>query len=885
MTRLTRALLRILPKGFRDRFGDELADVMAAASAEEGARGGRVAAWRRAGREIASLVRLAFDLRRRTSVPVQAIGFGQMWRTSGFAADVRDALRLTRRRPASSLAVVITLAAALSAVLFTHVVARSVLWRPLPFADSARLYFVWERVTRDGVSAPARVTFGRYLAWARGGDAFDGLAVFGAWGLRLDGVDGARTIRGLRVSANYFDVLGVTALLGRTFTEADAAAGVPPVIVLSHALWTELGARPDIINTSVRFENTPYTVIGVMQPVASPGFPSNPADVSIDPGQREFWVPLVRTPELDRNNRAHVFGVVARLARGRTAEEAEATLERTGGPTAPEPHGALLRPFRAQFVRDASTQLLVLIAAARAIFVVAGANLAALLASAFERRRGEFAVRAALGAGVWRLARQLAVEGLVLAALGGVAALGIVQALVAWLPSTLPPAIPLLTAPAIDLPVVTAGAVLVALAAGLTSLWPVWRLVSGAPGARSVATRARLPVYRGLVVVQVAATLALVVAAALLGRSLDHVRGRHTGFSTDRTLVATLGIPAGEPPAPEAIVASTLDLMEVIDAAAGVRGVAVAYDHPLAANWSDGYLLRGDATSPASPPRQAELRIVSPSYFETVGAEAVSGRAFSNDDGWGRPGVAMVNESFAREAGGQVIGRRVATGSPARNWPGAPAEFEIVGVVEDERFRGLEQPSRPALYVSTWQFPQASVNLLVRTDGDPIAAAPAVRAAIRGQSPVATLERVTSLDRIVADQLAGRRITTGVVTTFGSLALALAAIGLYGLMAVSVADRRREFGIRVALGAAPAALASAVLGDGLRWTAVGVAGGLGLSLLSGRLVASLLVDVSAWDPLTLVVSAGVLFAVTAVATILPARRAAVVDPWTELRAD
>jgi hypothetical protein len=314
--------------------------------------------------------------------------------------------------------------------------------------------------------------------------------------------------------------------------------------------------------------------------------------------------------------------------------------------------------------------------------------------------------------------------------------------------------------------------------------------------------------------------------------------------------------------------------------------VAVAYDHPLAANWIDGYRIVGETTTAAATPRQAELRIVSPSYFQTVDTAVADGRAFSNDDGWGKPGVAVVNEALAREVDGAMVGRRVAVPSVARAWgPSAATEFVVVGVVEDERFRGLEQPSRPALYLSTWQFPQAHVQLIVRTADDPLAVAPAVRAAVRRESPRATIERVTSLEAILADQLAGRRITTGVVTTFGSLALALAAIGLYGLMAVSVADRRREFGVRVALGATPSSLAAGVVGTGLRWTAIGVAGGLALSLVTGPLLASLLVDVRAWDPATLVVVSLVLFAVTTVATLVPALRAAGVDPWAALRSD
>lgn len=876
MTRLTRALLRLLPRRFRDRFGDDLADLIVTASDEEGRRAGRWAEMRRSGRELVSLVRLSVDLRRERPDRTRA--------GLALGPDLRAAVRHVRRRPTASLAVVVTLAAALSAVLVTTVTAQSVLWRPLPFADPDRLFFAWERVTRDGTESPARVTFGRYRAWVDGGGPFDGLAAFGGWGLRLDSATGARAVWGLRVSPGYFDVLGVTPLLGRAFAPADADPGAPLSIILSHSLWTELGAQPDIVNTRLRAGNDQYTVIGVMRPVASPGFPVNPADVSIEPGQREFWVPIARSPELEANTRAHVFGVIARIARGRTAVEAELALQRTAQGSV-EPHGAKLTPFRNQFVSDAGPQLAVLLSAALAIFLIAGANLAALLASAFELRRGEFAVRAALGAGSGRLVRQLCVEAFVLSAVAGALALIVTRVFASWLPSALPAGAPLLTAPAVDAVTVLTAIVFVTVAALVISLWPAWRLRQTSSAARNLAARTRLPVHRVLVVVQVAATLALVVTASLLGRSLDHVRGRDAGFAVDRTLVASLSMGLSQPVAADLVVATGRDLQASIEGVPGVRSVAMAYDHPLAANWSDGYVMRGDAASSASPPRVAELRIVSPSYFTTVRTEVVTGRAFSDDDGWGRPGVALVNEAFAREAGGPVVGRRLATGSPARNWPGAPAEFEIIGVVEDERFRGLEQPSRPALYLSIWQFPQATVQLLVRTEGEPLASASAIRQAVRRPAPAASLDRVTSLNRILAGQLAARRITTGVVTTFGSIALALSAVGLYGLLAVGVADRRRELGVRLALGATPASLARAVFSDGLRWTAIGVASGLVLSFLAGRLVASQLVDVPPWDPVTIALSAAVLLLVAAVAIVVPARRAAVVDPWIELRSE
>jgi predicted permease len=422
-------------------------------------------------------------------------------------------------------------------------------------------------------------------------------------------------------------------------------------------------------------------------------------------------------------------------------------------------------------------------------------------------------------------------------------------------------------------------------AALLVNVWPIVKLMRATDGARSRAVRSRLSVYRGFVVVQVAVTLALVTMAAMLGRSLQHVYGRDPGFAIDHTMVASLGVGSGTDSSPQSVIAATQDVLTGVRAVPGVRVVAAAYDHPLAANWIESYRITGDASGSSSPARQAELRVVTPTYFEAVRTALTDGRVLSDHDSWQSAGVAVVNESLARDIGGLAIGRRIETGTPARNWPGAPTSFEIVGVIEDERFHGLEEPSRPAMYLSTWQFPQAYVQLLVRTEPDPLAVAPAVRDAIRRLRGSATLDRATSLERILASQLLTRRVTTGVVTTFGFLALVLAAIGLYGLVAVSTTDRRREMAIRAALGATRSSVVGAVMWDGLRSTLIGAVAGIAIAIAAGPLIASQLVDIPSGDPVTLIAATLVLFGVTLVATVVPALLASRINLSQTLRAD
>jgi len=338
-------------------------------------------------------------------------------------------------------------------------------------------------------------------------------------------------------------------------------------------------------------------------------------------------------------------------------------------------------------------------------------------------------------------------------------------------------------------------------------------------------------------------------------------------------------------PDPAAIALAERTIVGAVAARPRVRGVATAYDHPLEANWSENLTIVGDATVPDQA-RGVELRIVSPGYFEALDVELLDGRTFTDRDVLQAPGVAIVNEAFARAVGGRLLGRRLRSSPPRFTYgPVAASDFEIIGVVRNERFRGLERPSLPAYYLSTRQFPQAAFELLVRTTGDPLDAAADVRAAVRSASAAATFTHPTSLERILAGQLAERRVTTSVIGGFATAALALAALGMYGLLVVLVGGRTREIGVRLAIGASPASVAQQVVRESLGNAIAGIAMGSLLALAAGSLLQSLLAGVSPRDPATLAVVAGVLLAVAAVAAIVPARRAARIDPATALRAE
>ncbi len=367
--------------------------------------------------------------------------------------DLRWAVRHARRRPILAVTVATTLAVAIAAATTAFGLATAVLWRPLPFHDASKLVFVWEETERDGQRYPTRVTGARYAAWRHEGNGLASLSLFGAAGFTVDDPAGAVSVRGVRVSANYFDTLGIQPLVGRTFAPNEEDPGNNRVVILSYSLWQErFGGRRDVVGGTIRLSGQPYTILGVMPRETFPAWPVNPAIVTLDPDSRQLWVPIVHTAELDQSARSHVYGAIARLAPGVNEHDAAERLNRTADAFAPDPHHARVEPLRDQFVKGARPQLLALAGAAMAVLLIACTNLAALYVSAFETRRAEFVVRAAIGASVVRLVRQLALEACLLALGGALGGLVIARMTLTAIPGFLPPTVPFLTPPKVDLP-------------------------------------------------------------------------------------------------------------------------------------------------------------------------------------------------------------------------------------------------------------------------------------------------------------------------------------------------------------------------------------------------------------------------------------------------
>jgi predicted permease len=868
---MERALLRLLPEAFRERFGGELRDEWRRLRQRARARRGRVAEWAYVIRESGAFIMLVRELRDREAPRASAVG--HLW------PDVRGAWRQTTRRPTLTLAMMITLTLSLAAAAVTFGVARDVLWRALPFPDESELVLVWERAPE-----PARVTGSRFIDWRARSSSFTSMSAFGAALFHVEGPDGVSNVGGVRASWSFLDTLGVVPALGRGFNAGDQAKGAPRVVILSHAYWRQrMGARADVIGQSLRMGGNPYTIVGVLPDIWMPAWPVNPASVTLDPDSRQLWVPMAPEPVMAQNTGAHVMGVVARLREGRTRTQAEQELQSPSA-TDLDRHGAVVRPLRAQVTGLARGPLVTLLGAALCVWLVACLNLASLQLAAFESRRAEFTTRVALGAVPGRLVRQLWIESAWLVGIAFAAALAVTHGSFLLIPARLSAHVPFVALPKVDANIVVFVMALASVTVAAFTLWPMRRLrgLKGLAQPRTVVASPR--VFRTLVVAQLAGTVALVAVSALLLRSFWSLQRRDAGFDVANVLAMDAALPPGRFSQPQSASAYETALRLQLSSTPWAAGAALAYDHPLEANWLEGVTIVGDPQSRnQGAAAQSQLRIVSPSYFRTLGVQVINGRAFEDHEGLGADGVVLVNEAFMRRTP-LTLGRRLRVSAPRANWgDAAPEEFTIVGVVEDERFRGLEADVEPAVYISSRQFPLAHFVLLVRTPAGGRDFSSELPAVVRQLDAGASLSAVTTLKRELADQQLTRTLTTNLVGGFAGLSLLLASVGLHGLLTLIVTGRRREIGVRLALGASRHSVARMIIREGVRPTVMGLLAGLVLAQLASSSVRALLVDVTASDPWSLAGVTIFMLIVGVAAAAIPARQATRVDPARTLR--
>ena len=801
--------------------------------------------------------------------------------------DIVYAIRGLWRRPAFALAAVVTLALGIGANAAIFSVVNAVLLQPLPYPDAERLMMVWTYNPRQGFDKDVG-TYPNFEDWRRESRSFERLAAYTTTSYTLTGSGDPLHIRGAVVTPGFFEALGVSPLRGRAIGSNDAAAGGHRVAVLSHGLWMRrFGGDPGVVGRTVPLSGVSHDVIGIM-----------PEEFA-HPEEAELWTPLAPTErfaELMASRGSFWLTVIGRLRSdvARAAAQAEmdaiaARLER--GYPANAGLGVRLVPLHEEIVGDVRRPLLVLLGAVGFVLLIACANVANLLLTRAAARQRELAVRAALGAGRARIARQLLTESVVLALVGGAAGLLLAAWAVDLLHALAPAHVPRLSLVRVDAAVLAyamAASVITGIFFGLApvsqSSSTADALKDGARGGTDSPRGRRL--RSALAIGEIAVALVLVVGAGLLVRSFIALTRVDLGFETRGLLALRLQLPRAAYPKPEQVAAFYERLTERIRALPGVESAAAASSILLPSlPQSAGVIVENrppDTSAGARVPVPYDA--ITPDFFDTLRIPVLKGRRFTAGDAAGGLPVVIVNEAFERRyfPDGDPLGRRVAFGSaPAPD----TAWYTIVGVVRDTRRAGVDRAPWAEMYFPQAQAQDPAMFVVLRTSGDPVALAAAARAAVWSLDRTQAVSSVRTLRDMVDRTQANRRFTTLLLLVFACVALALAAVGVYGVIAYSTAQRTQEIGIRMALGAGRSDVLRLVLGEGVRIGVFGLAIGIAGAAFASRLLTGLLFGVPRWDPLTFVAVPLLLLAIAAIASWIPARRAVRLDPVRAMRAD
>jgi len=801
--------------------------------------------------------------------------------------DLRHALRMLRQQPAFTGVAILTLALGIGTTTAVFTIVNGVLLRPLPYRDPGRLVILY--YGHQGQVSPwfSPLNVRDYVGRS---DAFADASAVEPITVNMTGLADPERLQGARVSWNYFNLMGVPMALGRSFAESDAQ-GDGDQIVISDGLWRRrFGARPDVVSSTTTLDGRTVTIVGIA-----------PASLRF-PATAEFWQPLIFKPrDLAPGARgAQWVQVLARLKPTVSAGQATIALQTVADSLATEfpqtekdatvsavsLHERIVRGIRATLVAVFGSVTLVLL--------IACANVANLLLARGQARAREVAVRAALGASRRQLVAQLLTESLVLGIFGGAAGSGVAFWIVRALVLLGPTSIPRLQELAVDTNVLgfsVALALLTSIVSGLTpalsisgrSIQRAFLLRDrGAAGASG--TRAR----RVLVISELAGAAMLLVAAGLLIRSYVQLQRVEPGFDPEGVTTFGLSLPVtryADPASPRAFVSSLLSRLQ---SEPGIESAAVAMGLPFTSdlNALTGFRHEGQAVPDSASMPTAGLRVVSPAYFDVMKIPIRAGRSFDDRDTATSLDVALINERTAQRyfAGQDPIGQqiRVTAGlsRDARNGPKT-----IVGIVGDIKYRGLDEDTPAEIYVPYEQQPVDAFTVAVRSAGDRIASIPAIRRDVAGLDPLLPLAHMERLATLVDASLAGRRFTMMVLLSFAAIAVVLSIIGVYGVLAYMVGQRRREIGLRLAIGASPSDVVWMFVREGAALTVAGLMVGLAGALAAGRWISSLLFSVTPADPATLAIVVCALAGAAACATYLPARRAAGIDPSEALKAE
>jgi putative ABC transport system permease protein len=804
--------------------------------------------------------------------------------------DIRYALRVLVKNPGFSLIAILTLALGIGANTAIFSVVYGVLLRPLPYQNGGRLVVLHQQATKaheNDVPFSAKEIFD----YRDHSHTLDAVVEHHSMSFLLFTNDSAERVNTAVVSANFFDVLGVKPLMGRTFVASDEDHGADAVLILSYEYWKNRhGADPNIVGHIFQMNNRPHTVIGVLPPI--PQYPAQ-SDVYMPTSQ----CPFRSSPQFIANRTSRMMTAFGRLKPGVPVEQAQADLstlahqiEHDNPEAYPKEAGyaMAIAPLREDLTRRARTTFFVLLGAAGLVLLIACANVANLLLARLLKVERELAIRVALGADKFRIVRQLLTESVLLSLAGGLLGLAIAPSVLAMLVKFAAQFTTRAAEVKVDTPVLlfTLGiSLLTGILFGLAPALSTGNNTGEAlkQGGRSMSSAGRQRLRGMLVVAQVAVSFMLLIGAGLMIRSFVTLQGQNPGFNADRVLALRLSPSFSKYTGAQQLQTLGDNVLLRVRAISGVESAGMTTTFPFnPANVVSGpgnvsFEIEGRPVSKGELGPQVDTTIISPGYFETLRQPIASGRAFTDHDDAKAMGVAIINQTMARHRwpNEDPVGKRIRF-NPAQGW------VQIAGVVGDAKEYGLDKAVADEVYLPAAQNGFAS-NLVVRTTGDPMAVASAIRAAIRGVDSQIAVDRLNTIERFRYDSVASPRVTAILLGLFAGLAALISACGIAAVMALSVSQRTNELGIRMALGASRESIVMMVMRQGLALVVVGTIAGLAGALALTRLIASLLYATSPTDVFTFAAVSAGFIAVAAVACFVPARQVTSIDPLDALR--
>jgi predicted permease len=805
--------------------------------------------------------------------------------------DLRYGLRTILKTPGFTTIAVLTLALGIGANTAIFSVVNALLLRPLPYPEAERLAVIATTMRRERIEVRS-TSYPDFVSWRDQNTVFEQVAARTSNSFSLLSGNEPERINGELVSANYFSLLGVQAVNGRTFlAEEDRTPDTRRVALIGYGLWQRrFGGSLNLVGQMIQLSDGNYTVVGIM--------PEGFRGVS---DQAELWLPMmmtsaVRAADYLQQRDQRWLSTIARVKSGASLRQAQTemdTIARRLEQTYPNTNanrGALVTPLREQLFGDMQSMLWVLLGAVGCVLLVACANVANLLLQRAATRRKEMAIRLALGATSGRLMRQLLTESLLLALSGGV--LGVVVAfwsadfLVALSPISFPSFVKLTLDSRVlgfSLLISVLTGVLFGLAPALHAAKPMLNEALKDSGRGNSGGLGRSRLLGSLVVAEIALAVVLLVGAGLMIRSLQRLQAINPGFYSERLLTMRFSLPPQKYPR-EHIGVFNQQLRERLQALPGVQAAALTSDLPLSGDTSAGPIeLEGKSAAPADSEIRMYRHRVTPLFFSTLVIPLVKGRDFTSEDHAQAPGVVIISEALARRywPNADPIGKRLRETGSENPW------LSIVGVAKDVKYRGLPQNPNadPDVYFPLLQRPTNNLSLVVRTEADPTSLSAAIRGELQKLDPNLPIYNVTTMAQQVARQTTQSHFTAWLLGVFGALALALAAVGIYSVMAYAVEQRMHEVGVRLALGARVGDVLKLVIKQGMRLALFGVALGLGAALALTQLMKGMLFSVGTADPLTYAGIALLLMTVALLACWIPARRATMVDPLIALRVE